>query len=134
MSLDLAFKDILSELIEKQTKAYQLSYDFDCTEDVNWELVPNKTKINIYRVIQESMQNIYKHAQAKHIKISIALKNNVICLGISDDGKGFDVNKRSKGIGLKNINSRIDDLEGSVTFLSETNKGTTVDIRIPYLT
>ncbi|WP_353779648.1 tetratricopeptide repeat protein [Winogradskyella sp. 3972H.M.0a.05] len=127
------FMDILSELIEKQTKAYQLTYDFDYTDDINWELIPNKTKINVYRVVQESMQNIYKHAQASHIKISIKLKNNVICLGVSDNGIGFDVQKSRKGIGLKNINSRVDELEGDVVFSSELNKGTTVDIKIPYL-
>lgn len=127
------FIDILSELIEKQTAAYGLTYDFEHTDDINWELIPNKTKINIYRIIQECMQNIYKHAQASHIKISIPLKNNVICLSITDNGIGFDVNKNRRGIGLKNINSRADELEGEVVFTSELNKGTTVDIKIPYL-
>ncbi|MDT0558954.1 sensor histidine kinase [Ichthyenterobacterium sp. W332] len=128
------FTDILSELIEKQTKAYQLTYDFDYSDEVNWEFVDNKTKINIYRVIQESMQNIYKHAQANHIKIGIGLKNNVICIRVTDDGVGFDTNKSKKGIGLKNINSRINELRGQVDFSSQIGKGTTVDINIPYET
>lgn len=128
------FTDILSELIEKQTKAYQLTYDFDYSDDVNWELVDNKTKINIYRVIQESMQNIYKHAQAKHIKIVIGLKNDLICISVSDNGVGFDTQKSKKGIGLKNINSRVRELGGEVEFSSKLNVGTTVNINIPYQT
>ena len=60
---------------------------------MSWESVSNKNKINIYRIIQESLQNIYKHANAEMVKISFQLKNDVILLSITDDGKGFDVNK-----------------------------------------
>ena len=128
------FMDILAELIEKQTEAYQLEYDFDYTDDINWELVSNKTKINIYRMVQEALQNIYKHAKAKVLKISFQLKNDVICLSIIDDGVGFDSNKSKKGIGLKNIKSRVKELNGSVAFHSENNHGTAVTVKIPYTT
>jgi len=126
------FMDIITELIENQTKAYQLKYEFDHDDDIFWEEISNKTKINIYRIIQESLQNIYKHADAKAVKISFKLKNDVICLSVSDDGKGFDVNKSRKGIGLKNINSRTNELEGKINFDSKVNKGTTITIDIPY--
>jgi signal transduction histidine kinase len=124
--------DIVSELIEKQTRAYQLKSSFDYTDDINWEVVPNKSKINIYRIIQESLQNIYKHANANSVKISIQLKNNVICLMIIDDGDGFDVNKSKKGIGLKNINSRVNEVNGKAEFNSILKQGTEVSITIPY--
>jgi len=125
------FMDIITELIENQTKAYQLNFEFEHDDDIVWEEISNKTKINIYRIIQESLQNIYKHAVANSVKISFKLKNDVICLSISDDGKGFDVNKSRKGIGLKNINSRINELEGKINFDSKVNKGTTITIDIP---
>lgn len=128
------FMDILAELIENQTEAYQLEYEFDYTDDINWELVSNKTKINIYRMVQEALQNIYKHAKAKTLKISFQLKNDVICLAIIDDGIGFDSNRSKKGIGLKNIKSRVKELNGSVVFLSENDQGTTVTVKIPYTT
>jgi signal transduction histidine kinase len=128
------FMDIVSELIEKQTSAYQLKHKFDYTDDVSWELVSNKNKINIYRIIQESLQNIYKHAKAESVKISFQLKNNVILLSITDDGEGFDVTKSKKGIGIKNINARVNDLEGAVNFISKINEGTTINIQIPYKT
>ncbi len=126
------FMDILTELIEKQSHAFQLQYQFNHEDDINWEDVSNKTKINLYRIIQESLQNIYKHAKAYSVKISIKSKNDVICLTISDDGKGFDIHKSKKGIGLKNIKSRVDELDGKVNFDSEINKGTTITINIPY--
>jgi signal transduction histidine kinase len=129
-----SFMDIITELIEKQTEAYELKYEFNHKDHINWEEIPNKTKINIYRIIQESLQNIYKHANAHTVKISFKSKNNVICLSISDDGKGFDIHKSKKGIGLKNISSRVNELEGKVNFDSEINKGTTITINIPIQT
>ena len=128
------FMDIVSELIENQTKAYGLTYNFNYTDDINWDMVTNKTKINSYRIVQESMQNIYKHAEAKHINISFSLKNNVICLYIADDGKGFDTSKGKKGIGLKNMTSRVADIDGKIEFASQVNKGTEVKVKIPYIT
>lgn len=127
------FMDILTELIENQTQAYNLQHEFKFTDDINWEIVPNKTKINIYRIIQESMQNIYKHANASLVKISIQQKNNVICLTIIDDGDGFVVSKSKKGIGLKNIHSRVKEINGDVHFESELKSGTTITINIPYV-
>lgn len=128
------FMDILMELIEKQTEAYQLEYDFDSSDAINWEEVSNKTKINIYRMIQETLQNIYKHAEAKSVNISFQLKKSVICMSISDDGIGFDLNKSKKGIGIKNIESRVSELNGTVKFQSEVDKGTSIKVKLPYLT
>ncbi len=126
------FMDIVSELIETQSNAYGLKHSFHYTDDINWDIVSNKVKINLYRIIQESMQNIYKHAEAKQMDISISLKNDVIWVKIIDDGKGFDADRGRKGIGLKNMQSRIKEIEGSIEFLSEPNKGTTVHVKLPY--
>jgi len=125
------FMAIVSELIEKQTNAYKLKSDFEYDDNINWEHVSNKTKINIYRIIQEALQNIYKHAEAKNVKIAFNLKNEHICLEVEDDGKGFDIKRSRKGIGIKNINSRASEFEGEVIFKSEKGNGTTLIIRIP---
>ncbi|WP_299120385.1 tetratricopeptide repeat-containing sensor histidine kinase [uncultured Winogradskyella sp.] len=126
------FMDIVTELIENQCQAYGLQHEFNYTDDISWDLVSNKTKINFYRIIQESMQNIYKHAKAKKIKISISLEKDVICLGVIDDGEGFDTSKGKKGIGLKNMHSRVEDINGSITFTSQPENGTQVNVKIPY--
>ena len=126
------FVDIVETLIQKQAEAYQLTYDFNNSEEINWENVSNKTKIHVYRILQETMQNIYKHAQASHIKISFDLKKNVILLSILDNGKGFVVNKSKVGIGIKNITSRVEEVNGTVLIDSEKDKGTTITIQIPY--
>ena len=127
------FIDIVEELIENQTRAYNLEHECDFTDEISWDLVSNKSKINIYRIIQESMQNIFKHANAKVIKISISLEKDLICLDIIDDGNGFDTTKSKKGIGLKNMRSRVEDIQGAISFSSKSNSGTLVSVKIPYL-
>lgn len=122
--------DIIKTLLETQTKAYSFDYELKYNDDINWESASNKTKIHIYRIIQESLQNIYKHAKATLVKISFEVKNNVFCLTICDNGSGFDVNKAKKGIGLKNINSRVKEIKGDLTIRSEANKGTTISIKV----
>ena len=125
------FIDIIKTLVETQTKVYNLDYKLEHNDVINWDEVTNKKKIHIYRIIQETLHNIYKHANATKVEISFNLKNNVICLALSDNGSGFDVNKAKSGIGLKNMNSRIDEINGTINISSEINLGTTVNIEAP---
>ncbi|RLD25873.1 MAG: two-component sensor histidine kinase, partial [Bacteroidetes bacterium] len=119
-------------LIETQTLAYQLEFSLKEDNEIPWDDVSNKTKIHIYRVLQETMQNIYKHANAKHIKISFELKNNVILLAVEDNGSGFNVAKAKKGIGIKNINSRVTEIGGEVEIDSKVDVGTKIIITVPF--
>jgi signal transduction histidine kinase len=128
-----SFTNLVSELISNQTNAYGLKYEFEHDDELDWKSVNNRVKINIYRIIQESMQNVYKHANAKKIKISISLQKDVICLAIIDDGDGFDTSKNRKGIGLKNMTSRVENIGGEIDFSSKVGNGTVVNVKIPYL-
>ncbi|WP_242202090.1 ATP-binding protein [Aestuariivivens insulae] len=125
------FIDILKTLVETQSLAYKLTCKLDYDEVINWDAVPNKKKIHMYRIVQETLHNIYKHANAKNVYISFKLKNNVICLTVKDDGSGFDVNKAKSGIGLKNMTSRINEIEGKINIESEPGKGTRVSLEVP---
>ncbi|GGG39786.1 tetratricopeptide repeat-containing sensor histidine kinase [Bizionia arctica] len=125
---------IIKTLLETQTKAYQLNYVLRNDDNIDWDGISNKTKIHYYRIIQESIQNIYKHANATEIHISFNQINNVICLAIADNGTGFDVNKARKGIGLKNINSRVKEIDGELDIISSMDSGTTLTIKAPILT
>jgi len=125
------FLDIIKTLVETQTTAYGLNYELQHDDSIIWDEVSNKTKIHIYRIIQESLQNIYKHAEASTVKISFKLKNNVIWLAILDNGSGFDVNKAKKGIGLKNIHSRAKEIDARVSIDSTKEQGTVIELFIP---
>ncbi|MFB9056281.1 ATP-binding protein [Mariniflexile ostreae] len=125
------FIDIIKTLVNTQTKVFNINYSLTYDETISWDSISNKTKIHIYRLIQEALHNIYKHAKASLIQISFKLNNDVICLIISDNGVGFSSEKQKKGIGIKNMYSRIDEIEGKLDIKSEKNKGTTIRINIP---
>ena len=101
-------------------------------ENIDWDLLTNTTKINLYRILQETLQNTNKYAKASSIKIEFKKdkKGNLI-LNIVDDGIGFEVDKKSKGIGLKNIVARTHESEGIIEIKSATNKGTRITVTVP---
>jgi signal transduction histidine kinase len=96
--------------------------------------------LNIYRIIQESINNAIKHAEAKEIRVSISNSGNKTAVVISDNGKGFDYSlakvndpKSTAGIGLKNIQNRVIFLGGQLNIYSQKGKGTQIVAEIPIL-
>lgn len=87
----------------------------------------------LFRVLQEIVNNIIKHAQATEVSIQLIRHDNEIVLLVEDNGVGFDTKNINAfdGIGLRNIQSRIEYLNGTVDFDSQPNKGTTVNIQVP---
>lgn len=125
------FLDIINTLVETQTLAYNLDSTISGDQDINWDSISNKTKIHFYRIIQESLQNIYKHAEAEKVDVAFKHKNNLISLTIKDNGSGFDVNKIKQGIGLKNMRSRVKEIKGVLNIDTKANIGTTIEIIAP---
>ncbi|MBS1513031.1 MAG: PAS domain S-box protein [Bacteroidetes bacterium] len=87
-----------------------------------------KLKLTIFRIVQEQLNNIIKHAQAKHTVISIAKTENQLLLNIKDDGVGFDAAGKRNGVGLKNIISRSEVNNGKVCIQSAPGKGCTLSV------
>ncbi len=104
------------------------------TEGLNERLDGNIETV-LYRVIQECVNNVIKHAGADKLDISLIKDADGIAATVEDNGKGFDTNDKLKfeGIGLKNITSRIEFLKGSVDFDSSPGKGTLIAIHVPFV-
>ena len=98
------------------------------------KLLPDYINITLYRVVQESLTNIEKYAQATEVLISLAMTDTWLILTIADNGKGFDVDDYLKGnklgIGLRNLAERVEYHSGEFAF-SSTNKGTIITAKIP---
>src|ERR1035437_2388582 len=88
----------------------------------------DKFKLNIFRIVQEQINNALKHAQAKKININIEDNYGKLLISIADDGIGFDTSKRRTGIGITNIKSRSELYNGTMQLNSEQGKGTTLSI------
>jgi signal transduction histidine kinase len=125
------FLAIITNLFEEQKIVNPAKLTTVLDTKINWDAVGNTIKINLYRIIQESFQNINKYANAKHVKLELKKEDNTIKLYIEDDGVGFDSNKKAKGIGLENMQSRVDAVEGTFDIKSKINKGTKTYVTIP---
>ncbi len=126
------FVAILTNLLEEQknlSKGADLKYAID--QAIKWDKVDNDVKINLYRIIQEALQNINKYAKAQNVSVNILKDAGHLHISIIDDGVGFDVTKKSKGIGLQNITSRVKTCKGTFEIKSKPGKGTTITIDLP---
>ena len=91
----------------------------------------HEEEAGLYRVTQELINNTLKHAQASSIFVDIQKNDRQVRLSYSDDGKGFDIRKKSPGYGIENINTRVALLKGRIEWLAVTGKGMNVVITIP---
>ena len=125
------FVAILNELLENQKKSFSTKLDVFIDPTIQWNSISNAIKINLYRVVQESLQNANKYAKAKKIKIEFKNSIDYLFLHISDDGAGFNVKRAKKGIGLQNMLSRINECKGTFEIQSKKEAGTIITITIP---
>ena len=121
----------VQELVSTFRETTSLEFNFDYDHIMEWDRLKGDIKINLYRIVQECVQNCIKHAQASTVNIGFYVEETNIKVYIEDDGVGFSVRKEKKGIGLKNISSRTKKLNAKYSIKSEIGKGTVVEITIP---
>lgn len=125
------FVAIVNDLFEEQKKTYKSVLAVTVDSTIKWELVSNSIKINLYRIIQEALQNINKYANANNIKVELKKEEDNLILIVSDDGVGFNVKTAKKGIGLQNILFRANECEGIVDIQSKKDNGTIIRLTVP---
>lgn len=122
---------LIQNLVSEMEHLYQLPICLNNETEVHWELYNNEFKINVFRTIQEALQNCVKYANANSVEISFEEDFDFLIWQIKDDGVGFDTQRKKRGIGLKNMLSRVELMKGNMEVKSEKNKGTTIIFKIP---
>ncbi len=130
-SSDVNFTTIINQLLETKSKVGDFQFQLNIDQNISWKTTDEIIKVNVYRIIQEALQNTIKHANAKHVSLDFHANDQYLVVKLKDDGHGFNINKSKKGIGIKNIKSRIEKLNGTLEILSAKNKGTSIEIKIP---
>ncbi len=132
-SSEIAFEDLeirINNFIEKaQISQENINFSFAIEESLITKKLTSVEGMNLYRTIQEAVNNALKYAQANTISINIKSQNNAIAVSIKDNGKGFDYDTVEKGNGLKNMQKRIEEIGGKFN-LSSSENGTKIDILI----
>jgi PAS domain S-box-containing protein len=109
-------------------------YPIKITCNMDSEIHPKvnaKFNLNIFRIVQEQLNNIIKHARATIVKINLSQNKKNIILSVSDNGSGFNIHKKVKGIGILNIKSRAESFKGTAHFVSQPGKGCVLTVLFP---
>jgi two-component system sensor histidine kinase UhpB len=128
---DIGLKEALQELADNinlfNDLEVQLLVDEKCYEN---DIDKNK-ELMIYRIVQEQLNNITKHAKANKVVITLKTDNDNLFLSVADNGVGFDSTQKSKGIGLKNISNRVEFYSGNLNIISAPGQGCTLEVYMP---
>ncbi len=131
----LGFSDAAESIIKDVSKASNI--DFNAEVDNVDDVVSKEAEINLYRIIQEGINNIIKHSKATEAELKVKRLENQIIISISDNGRGIESGKKSTetgryGLGLSGITERVRILKGELKIESELNKGTVLRIIVPF--
>jgi len=124
----ISIEDLLKSICDAANIDYELDYD----EGLDWDALSGNIKINLYRIVQESLQNCIKHASASKVYLELDSTDHLLKVTLKDNGRGFDGKKEKKGIGHKNITSRINKLNGDWKIESNPGEGTVVTVQVPF--
>jgi PAS domain S-box-containing protein len=129
---DLGLVESIEDLVESIRATKKLYIEFCYGGDID-TLLGQKQKLMLFRIIQEQVNNVLKHADASNIIIELMIDGHMINLAVSDDGRGFDYEevKNNKGVGLQNIASRTELFNGKINIVTAPNKGCKLNIHVP---
>lgn len=127
---DLGLIDSINDLVQNINYTEKIKVRC-CIDETVEEKLSKQQKLAAFRILQESMNNVIRHANAKEVVISLCDKGCSACLTIQDDGTGFNPKLVKRGAGLKNIQNRVYLINGSYSITSEPNQGCKLSINFP---
>jgi PAS domain S-box-containing protein len=127
---NLGLCDAIHDIAHDIMEVYPIK--ISCTMDSGIRtLVSAKFNLNVFRIVQEQLNNIIKHAKATVVKIDLSQNKENIVLSISDNGSGFDIKKIATGIGIINIKNRAESFGGKARFVSKAGNGCVLTVLFP---
>ncbi|MCF6128244.1 sensor histidine kinase [Flavobacterium sp. AS60] len=133
-SSEISLEDLQTRIhnfIDKAKEAKEnIQFSFQIEDDLKEIKYSSIEGMNIYRTIQEAVNNSIKYAEASNIKIDIKSKNDVLIIVIKDNGKGFDADKIELGNGINNMKKRIQDIGGEIEFITNPKTGTEIILKV----
>ena len=130
---EISVEDLHSRILSFIEKAkiaipetsFEILYDIDKNTSFS-----SLVGMNLFRVVQEAINNAVKYAEAENIKIQLSINNEIFVISVVDNGNGFDINTAELGNGLSNMEKRMSEIEGKVHINSKEAKGTTIKLEV----
>jgi PAS domain S-box-containing protein len=126
---EISLLELMRGLVQDIREASTFNIRF-YTGSLNESILPEDMKLTIYRIIQEQLTNIFKHAEAKSVLIRLENDREITRLVIADNGKGFDPSATRTGVGISNIISRAGLYEGKVKINSAAGEGCRMEVEM----
>lgn len=126
----ICFYHLLQQLIQEKEKAYGIAIHLHTSAGLDWEQVATDIKINLYRILEESLKNAYHHARCSRVQISFRVNAPLLHLTITDNGRGFPNPIPNKGLGLQNLENRVKKMKGRF-WISPMKSGAQLELEIP---
>lgn len=123
-----SFFQMLYDLIENVKEITVINFEYQIEDSIPWDSFNGYELIHLYRILQELLQNIIKHSNAENAFVLLKYDSGLIHLKVMDDGKGIKASNK-QGLGFKNINDRINKLQGS--WQIDSKNGAVIIIEIP---
>lgn len=133
---DLGFVPAIEMLVDESTKRSQLDGHFSYIEDGPVHITP-ALQISVYRIVQEALQNVLKHAEASKVDVAVHVTTDALLLSVTDNGRGFVVPSHPYSLaqqgnfGLLGMKERAQLHNGTFEIKSQQNQGTTIHVRLP---
>ena len=127
---DLGLIASIGDLVDAICLLGTFNIEFIHSEEVE-EITDKTLQLTIYRIIQEKLNNVIRHAEATNVVIELTVANGNVCLHIEDNGKGFDLRSIKKGQGILNIKSRAELHDGKAELFSNPGQGCKLSVLIP---
>jgi two-component system sensor histidine kinase UhpB len=129
-SLEYSLVMVISELLKETETLTGLNIDFNY-QHFNEKLLTENSELMLYRILQEQLNNIIKHARATEVNIQLFNTEESCIMNITDNGVGFDTTEKAKGIGLRNIENRVRFYKGICKITSQPGMGTSLRLSFP---
>jgi len=127
---DFGLVPALERLTQSFAEQTGIAVDFEAA--LGDERLPGAMETTLYRIVQEALTNVVKHAQASHVSVSLTRRNRSVAAVIEDDGRGFDPNgSRQDGLGLLGMRERVELLDGQLEVESRSAGGATISVEVP---
>lgn len=122
----------IHDMLEKSLGATEITFEFE-HHNVDDQRFDTRIEVSIYRICQELVNNIIKHSEAKAVSVQLLASKSHLILVVEDNGKGFEFEeqKNTNGIGLMNITTRAQAVNGEVNYQPSSKQGTVATVRVP---
>lgn len=127
----LGLHETLIWLKERTQELYRLQIDYQAL-GLGERRLPRPLEVTIFRIFQEGLNNIIKHAKAEHVELKLIYSYPQLIISIQDDGVGFSQKDPHSGLGLRFMRQRVSEVGGNLRIKSVPGKGTTLRLEIPY--